>query len=56
MIQRRERGIEPLVVIEDCSRAVNVSGRAEFLGHLRKIDIFTVKLAVTITKKMHESL
>ena len=43
-------------MIENCSCAINVSGRAEFLGHARKIDIFAVKLAITITKKMHQAL
>jgi hypothetical protein len=56
MIQRGERGIEPRVVIENRFRAVNVERRAKFLRDKRKIDIFTVKLAATITEKMHAIL
>ena len=53
MIKRRECSIQAREVIEDCSRAVNVRGRAKFLRHAGKIDIFAVKLAVQIIKKMH---
>ncbi len=53
MIQRGERGIEPCVMIENCPRAVDVKRRAKFLGDARKIDIFTVKLAVAVMEKMH---
>jgi hypothetical protein len=40
-------------VIEDCPGAVNVKWRAKFLGYPDEIDIFAVKLAITITEKMH---
>ena len=53
MIERRERGIEPCVVIENCPRAVDVKWRAKFLGHARKIDIFTVEVPIAMMKKMH---
>jgi hypothetical protein len=56
MIQRGERGIEPCVMIENCSRAVDVQRRAKFLGDKCKIGIFTVKLALTVTEKMHATL
>jgi hypothetical protein len=56
MIQRGERGIEPCVMIENRSRAVDVQRRAKFLGDKCKIDIFTVKLALTVTEKMHATL
>ena len=35
VIQRRERGVESCVVIENCPRAVDVSRRAEFRGNAR---------------------
>ena len=35
VIQRRERGVESRVVIENCPRAVDVSRRAEFRGNAR---------------------
>ena len=53
MIKWRERGIEPRVVIENCSCAVNIEWRAKFLGHARKIDIFAVEMSIVITEKMH---
>jgi hypothetical protein len=53
VIKLRECSIQTRQVIEDCSRAVNVRGRAKFLRQARKIDIFAVKLAVLIVKKMH---
>jgi hypothetical protein len=56
MINRRERGIQPRVVIENRSRAVNISRGAKFLGYARKIDIFAMKLAVPIVEEMHETL
>jgi hypothetical protein len=43
-------------VIENCSGAVNIERSAELLRDLRKIDIFAVKLAVAIPKRMHRLL
>ena len=51
MIQRRERGVESRVVIENCPRAVNVSRRAKFRGNARKIDIFAIEMTIAIVKK-----
>ena len=56
MIKRRERGIEPRIVIENCYRAVNIRWCAKFLRHPDKIDILTVEMPIAITKKMHEIL
>src|SRR6266704_3196624 len=53
MIQRGERSIESCVMIENCPRAVDVKWRAKFVGHARKIDIFTVEAHVAIMKEMH---
>src|SRR5437867_5899539 len=53
MIQRCKRGVQPRVVVEDCSRAVNIRGRTEFLGDACEIDVFTVKGPVVIVKRMH---
>ena len=53
VIQGRDRGIEPCVVIKNCPRAINVKWRAKFLGCASKIDIFAVKLAVAVMEKMH---
>ena len=50
MIERRERGIEAGVVIENRTSAINIERRAEFFRGLRKIDILAVKLAVAISK------
>ena len=35
VIQRRKRGVESRVVIENCPRAVDVSRRTEFRGNAR---------------------
>ena len=35
VIQRRERGVESRLVIENCPRAVDVSRRPEFRGNAR---------------------
>jgi len=56
MIQRRERGIEPCVMIENCPRAIDVKWRAKFVGYARKIDIFTVEAPAAIMKKMHRRM
>ena len=40
-------------MVEDCSRAVNIRGRTEFLGDACEIDVFTVKGPVVIVKRMH---
>jgi hypothetical protein len=56
VIQRREGSVETRVVIEDCPGAVNVEWRAKFFGDACKINIFAVKFAVAVVKKMHESL
>jgi hypothetical protein len=56
VIQRLERSIQARVVIENCSRAINIDRGAEFVRHASKIDIFAVEMPVAITKRMHESL
>jgi hypothetical protein len=56
MIQRHERAIEPCVMIENCPRAVDVKWRTKFVGHVRKIDIFTVEAPIAIVKKMHRRM
>jgi len=43
-------------MIENCPGAVDVKWRAKFIGHARKINIFTMKLTVAIAKKMHAGL
>src|SRR4030095_8280499 len=53
MVQRRERGVQAGVVSEECSRAVNISRRADFLRDAGKIDILAVEMPVTITERMH---
>jgi hypothetical protein len=40
-------------MIENSSGAINIERRPEFLGNACKIDIFTVKAAVSIKEKMH---
>jgi hypothetical protein len=56
VIQRRERGIEPCVMIENCPRAIDEKRRAKFVGYARKIDIFTVEAPTAIMKKMHRRM
>jgi len=57
VIEWRERGIEPCVVDRELfQRCKHKVGAPNFLRHARKIDIFAVKLAVTITKKMHRRM
>ena len=53
MIDIAQRAIEPLVMIEDCPGAINVERRSKFVGHARKIDIFSVKFPVAVMKRMH---
>jgi len=53
MIEWRKRGIEPAVMIENCARAVDIKRRPEFFRDAPEINIFAVKLAVAITKRMH---
>jgi hypothetical protein len=53
MIKRRERGIEPRVVIKNCSRAVNIEWRPKLVGYARKIDIFAVKCVVAVMETVH---
>ena len=60
VIERLKRSIESRVVIENCSRAVNISRRAEFLRDAGKIDIFAVEMyrrdneTNALTKASHE--
>ena len=56
MIERRERGVEAIEVIENRARAINIERRAEALRRPRKIDIFAVELPVAIPKRMHDQL
>jgi hypothetical protein len=53
MVQRRERSVQACVVIKNCSGAVNVSRRAEFVRDAGKIDILALELPVAVTKRMH---
>ena len=53
MIERSERGIEPVIMIENCAGAVDIERRADFLRDSCKIDIFAVKFSITILKRMH---
>ena len=56
VIERRERGVEPRVVIQNCSRTVNIERSPELLSNARKIDTFAVQSAVAITKRMHAEM
>ena len=49
-IQRRERGVESRVMIEDCPRAVDICRRTECPGNPSKIDVFATKMTIAITK------
>ena len=53
MIERRERGVETAVMIENRPGAIYIERRPEFLLDARKIDIFAVKFAVVVMKRMH---
>ena len=41
-------------MIENCSGAIDIQRRPKFLRHVSKIDIFAVKLAIAIMKRMHD--
>ena len=56
MIERRQRGIEPAVMIQNCAGAIYIDRSPEFLGHARKIDIFAMKTSVAVMKRMHKIL
>ena len=53
MIEWRNGGIEPLVMIENCFRAIDIERRSKFLRDPRKIDIFAVKLTVAVMERVH---
>jgi hypothetical protein len=53
MVQLRQRGIEPAVMIENCFRAINIEGRSKLPRHPRKIDIFAVETPVAVMKGVH---
>jgi hypothetical protein len=50
MIQRREGGIEPVIMVKNCSGTIYIERRPESLRDLCKIDIFAVKLPVAVMK------
>jgi hypothetical protein len=54
MIQRRECGIEPGVMIEHGPGTIYIEWSAEFLCGDGKIDIFAGKVAGAVVKRMHE--
>ena len=53
VIERRERRIEPAIVIEDRARAIDIERRAELLRDALEIDLFAIKPAVAVMKRMH---
>src|SRR5581483_3248871 len=53
VIQRRQRSVQPSVVIENGSRAVNIRRGTESFGHLGQIDLFTEEPPLPILKTMH---
>src|SRR5262249_12628541 len=53
VIDGPQRRAESHVVVENCSRAVNVSRSAEFFGNACEIAIFAIQLPGVILKKMH---
>jgi hypothetical protein len=53
MIQLRQRGIEPAVMVKNCSGAINIEGRSELPRDLVKIDIFAVETPVAVMKGVH---
>jgi len=56
MLERRERGVEAIEVIENRACAINIERRAEALRRPGKIDIFAVKFPVAIPKRMHRQM
>jgi hypothetical protein len=53
VIDRRDCGIKPAVMIENRTSAVDIKRRSKLLSDECKIDIFAMKLPVAITKRMH---
>src|SRR5262249_13565143 len=53
VIDGPQRRTESHVVVQNCSRTVNVSRSAEFLGNAGEIDFFTIQMPGVILKKMH---
>jgi hypothetical protein len=49
----RERGVKTAIMIQNRARAVNIKRRSKLFGDAPKINIFAVKLAVAIPKRMH---
>ena len=54
MIERREGGIEPGVVIEQGRGTIYIEWGAEFFRRPSKIYILAKKVAVAVVKRMHE--
>src|SRR5262245_16292649 len=53
MVQRRKCSVQACVVIENCSRAVNIERGAEFLRSACKIDFLAAEMPIVIPEKMH---
>ena len=56
MIERRERGVEAIEVIENRACAIKIERRPELLCGADKIDILAVKFSFAIPKRMHDQL
>jgi hypothetical protein len=56
VIEWRESGVEPPVMIKNRASAVYINGCSGLVGDSRKKDIFAVKMAVAITKRMHAEM
>ena len=54
MIERRECGMEPGIVIEHGLPAIYVGRCADLFRCQRKIYFFAEKVAITVVKRMHE--
>jgi hypothetical protein len=45
--------MEPSVMIENCSGAIDIERRSKLFRYARKIDIFAAEFSITILKRMH---
>jgi hypothetical protein len=50
VIERRQGGIKPAIMVEDRARAIDIERGAVFLRDAFEIDFFAVELLLVITK------
>ena len=55
VIERSQRRIEPVIVIEDGSGAIDIEGSTEFLRDARERGFLAIEFAVAVMERMHRA-